>query len=281
MAPNVRDYTDLVEFLYDFFAFRKQSNSQWSFRSWALNMGFKSHANFVSFLNGKRKLTKNMEIKLQEYFHFTEVDLAHFDELCAWSRFAYDNPFISKKIKGLALVDEDNKQFEIQCSRHSFSPLITLLGEILRTSKIPLNVNQICSLLVPDIAHEQLDVALERLIDLGLAKRLEDRTYLYTQSGRDVVMKKECLNLKNSFALNLAANNQRPPELSDHYFVKQAQFRLPFDKFKEFESRLTTSIKEIVTDMWTIDDEIVYDLVFSMQPIAKPHSQLNSSVHQV
>jgi len=281
MAPNVRDYTDLVEFLYDFFAFRKQNNPQWSFRSWALNMGFKSHANFISFLNGKRKLTKNMESKLQQYFTFSEIDFAHFNELCAWSRFAYDNPFISKKIKGLALVDEDNKQFEIQCSRHSFSPLITLLGEILRTSKTTLNIEEMSSLLVPDIAHEQLEVALERLIDLGLAKKLDDLSYLYTQSGRDVVMKKECLNLKNSFALNLAANNQRPPELADHYFVKQAQFRLPFSKFQEFETRLTSTIKDIVTDMWTIDDEIVYDLVFSMQPIAMPHAQLNSSVHQV
>lgn len=281
MAPNIRDYTDLVEFLYDFFAFRKQTNSQWSFRSWALNMGFKSHANFISFLNGKRKLTKNMELKLIQYFNFSEVDLTHFNELCAWSRFAYENPFISKKIKGLALVDEDSKQFEIQCSRHSFSPLITLLGEILRTSNRPLNITELNSLLIPDIANEQLLVAIERLIDLGLAKRLDDGNYLYTQTGRDVVMKKECLNLKNSFALNLAANNQRPPELSDHYFVKQAQFRLPFSHFKEFESRLTQSIKQIVTDMWTIEDEIVYDLVFSMQPIAMPHSQLNSSVHQV
>ena len=56
---------------------------------------------------------------------------------------------------------------------------------------------------------------------------------------------------------------------------------MPFNQFKEFETRLTTSIKDIVTDMWTIDDEIVYDLVFSMQPMAFAHSQLNSSVHQV
>lgn len=281
MAPNIRDYTDLVEFLYDFFAFRKQTNSQWSFRSWAQNMGFKSHANFISFLNGKRKLTKNMEAKLIQYFSFSEVDLAHFHELCAWSRFAHENPFISKKIKGLALVDEDNKQFEIQCSRHSFSPLITLLGEMLRTSNRPLGIEELNSLLIPDIANEQLIVAIERLIDLGLAKRLDNGTYQYTQTGRDVVMKKDCLNLKNSFALNLAASNQRPPELSDHYFVKQAQFRLPYHQFKEFESKLTQSIKQIVTDMWTIDDEIVYDLVFSMQPMAMPHSQLNSRVHHV
>lgn len=281
VAPDIRNYTDLVEFLIDFFAFRKLSNSQWSFRSWAHHLGFKSHANFLGFLNGRRKLTKNMELKLCEYFKFSSMEKSHFHQLCEWARFEFTNPQLAKKIKGLAIVDEDGKSFEIQCSRESFSPLITLLGELLRTAPKAYSIEDLRGLLFPEIKDEHLKSALERLLDLGLIIQTDPGLYIYSQKGKDVVMKQEMLNLKNSFALNLAAHNFRPTELTNHFFAKQAQFRLPASKFSEFEARLTQAIREIVTSMWTLEDEIVYDLVFSMQPMARAHSQLNSRFHQV
>lgn len=274
MAPDVRQYTELREFLIDFFHYKKSNNSQWSFRSWAFNLGLKSHANFVSFLGGKRNLTKNMQERLTQYFKFDPMSEEYFDQLCSWERFSFDNPELSKRLKGTVIESEDQEDnFEIVCAKESFSPLITLVGELLKKSKRPLSVREIHSLMIPSVSEDNVSSALDRLIDLGLVTKTE-AGYVHLHSKKIVTMSKENLNLKNSFALSLAANNCKPKELSSNFFVKQVHFRLSDKNFAEFERRMTEAIKTIVMDLWSGEDDVIYDFVASMQPMVKPLSNL-------
>lgn len=274
MVPEVRNYTDLKEFLFDFFNYKKANNSQWSFRSWAFNLGLKSHANFLGFLNGKRNLTKNMQEKLLVYFKFDEIQAEYFLQLCSWERFAFENPDLSKRLRGVILNDkDDSNKFEIVCSSESFSPLITLVGELLRKAPRALTADEIMSLMIPSVTKENVISALDRLMDFGLISKTEDG-FIHQHAKKDVTMSKTNLNLKNSFALSLAANNGRPKELTDNFFVKQVHFRLSPAKFEEFEKKMTESIKRIVTELWTGEDEVIYDFLASMQPMVQPLKNL-------
>ncbi len=275
MAPDVRQYTDLRDFLIDFFNYKKSNNSQWSFRSWAFNLGLKSHANFVSFLGGKRNLTKTMQERLGLYFKFDPISKEYFDQLCSWERFSFDNPELSKRLRGVVIENEgQSDQFEIVCAKESFSPLITLVGELLRKSKRALNVKEIHSLMIPTVTVDNVTSALERLLDLGLITQTE-QGYVHLHSNKDVTMSKDNLNLKNSFALSLAANNSKPQELASNFFVKQVHFRLSDKNFAEFERRMTEAIKSIVMELWSSEDDVIYDFVASMQPMVRPLSELD------
>ena len=282
MAPDVRQYTNLRDFLFDFFNYKKSNNSQWSFRSWAFNLGLKSHANFVSFLGGKRNLTKNMQEKLLTYFKFDNICEEYFLQLCSWERFAFDNPELSKRLRGVVLADDARDNYEIVCSSESFSPLITLVGEVLRKSPRPLSTKEIHSLMIPTVTLENVSSALDRLIDLGLVTKTDDG-FAHLHAKKDVTMSKSNLNLKNSFALSLAANNSKPAELANNFFVKQVHFRLSQENFEEFERRMTESLKKIVTDLWSADDDVIYDFVASMQPMVRPLASLKkdeeASIH--
>lgn len=275
MVPDVRNYTDLKEFLFDFFNYKKAGNSQWSFRSWAFNLGLKSHANFLGFLNGKRNLTKNMQEKLVVYFKFDEIQTEYFLQLCSWERFAFENPDLSKRLRGVVLTDsDDSNKFEIVCSSESFSPLITLVGELLRKAPKPLTAEEIMSLMIPTVTIENVTSALDRLIDLGLISKTE-QGFVHLHAKKDVTMSRSNLNLKNSYALSLAANNGRTKELTNNFFVKQVHFRLSPAKFDEFEKRMTDAIKKIVTELWTGEDEVIYDFLASMQPMVLPLKTLD------
>lgn len=276
MAPDVRQYTELREFLIDFFNHKKSANSQWSLRSWAFNLGLKSHANFVSFLGGKRNLTKNMQDRLNIYFKFDPISEEYFDQLCSWERFSFENPDLSKRLRGTVIESEDKgDSFEIVCAKESFSPLITLVGELLAKSKRPLSIEEIHSLLIPTVSHDNVSSALDRLIDLGLVTKT-DTGFVHLHSKKNVTMSKDNLNLKNSFALSLAANNSKPKQLESNYFLKQVHFRLSEKNFAEFERRMTEAIKTIVMDLWSGDDEVIYDFLASMQPMVKPLSELET-----
>lgn len=123
IEPNsihVLNYKNLKDFLKDYALHKKETDSTWSFASWAHHIGLESATSITMIINGQRNCGKNIEAALIKYFNFSEEELLHFKILVQKDKLQLSDPLrhaLEKKIllnlPKKKIIELSDKQFSL------------------------------------------------------------------------------------------------------------------------------------------------------------------------
>jgi uncharacterized protein (TIGR02147 family) len=176
IRPIVYNYSDPSSYLRDLLQSKQRSNPLFSVRSWARQMGLKSHAALVFFLNGQRKLRPSHVPSVLKGLRLNEDEgkfwtaLVHLD--CASSeeekKFFLDQLKILHPAKDFSILD-------IEKFRLVSDWLHMAILEMTRLQDFQSDAHWIQKRLAFPIEIHQVQEALNRLLNLNLLKMEKGR----------------------------------------------------------------------------------------------------------
>lgn len=166
---NIFEYHHPREFLTDCFAELKGTQSNYSLRRWSEDLGFKNPGHLSNVLNGKYKVTKKfinrvsgyLDLNVQEYLYFEAMSDLHYADCIE------DKELQIKKIETLTKRSPKEK-FDIDAFRLIKEWYHVPIMEMTRLKSFKLDYKQIAKRLGNQVSTQAVELAVDRLIRVGL-----------------------------------------------------------------------------------------------------------------
>lgn len=176
--PDIYHYLNYRKYIKDMFCFLYEDKRYFSYRSFAMRAGFRSHSFVKHVMEGKRNLTSSSIAKISEGLSLNKGERNFFENLVLMNQAdsheekdRYYKRIMSKN--GFTRTNQISKEQYAYLSTWYYPVIreIIAFGDGRHTSE------QIASMLQPKIANRQVQKALELLLDLGFIKKNGDGTW--------------------------------------------------------------------------------------------------------
>ena len=177
---RVFEYTNYRSFLKDKYTELKIVNSAFSYRFFSKECGYSS-PNFLKLVtDGTRNLSKDSIERFSLFFKFDQNEKEYFKKLVHFNqaKSSDDKKQLAQAILKSTIFQRLNPLAKDQFEYYS-NWYYVAIREILATKKIKLDAKSISKLLIPTVSVNNVENALEALLNLGLIKRKDNR---YVQS---------------------------------------------------------------------------------------------------
>ncbi|MEK2689164.1 TIGR02147 family protein [Bdellovibrio sp. GT3] len=171
--PLLRDYLNIAFFLHDLYQYRKATEEQFSYETWAHELGFQHRSFLRQVVIGRRALTDTTAKQICERLFFTQAEQEHFMILTHYSRArsSREREAFGKKL--IQLLEQNYYQNEIEASEEFVStPLIPRLQALLSLGDDAKTAEALAQFLNADSL--QVAKGLMILTKLGLAESTPD-----------------------------------------------------------------------------------------------------------
>lgn len=168
--PELRTYLDIHQYLEDLYRFRKQTETNFSYESWAQELDIKNRSYLRQIVIGRRSITESTIKILCQRLNFQGVDREYFNLLVLYSKSRNQEQRNLYGRKLMQLLKTDYEQAEIQNYFEFVSnPLYPKLLTLLSFKDIDSSAQGLALLLKKPLI--ELEAALETLQRLKLIQK--------------------------------------------------------------------------------------------------------------
>lgn len=179
---SIYEYTEPHEFLRDLWDEKRVSDSQFTLRSWAKQMGLRSHTPLYEAIRGKRKIRKEWIPPLAESLGLKSKECLYLENLVSLSH--SKNPkervFYTKMLRTLA-PKSPVKMKEVESYRLLRDPIHTIILEMTVLPGFRWDVGWIQDRLESAFSHDRIASSMERLIELELVRQSDGGQWMKAQ----------------------------------------------------------------------------------------------------
>ncbi len=188
LCPQILSYKSVLNYLTDFFQYRKSLNPNFSYDYWSLEMNFKSRAFMKMICSGQRNITDKFIFTFSKKMNFSEQEKLHFTllaRLCHSKsdkmKFVYQDSVLKTLDLDQERTDLDNKTFLSLL----YNPVVQMLigfKDFMATEEnllriLPLNITQLnlvlCSLQSLDLIYLDQKVWKSKIYSFRLEQTTE------------------------------------------------------------------------------------------------------------
>lgn len=169
---SIYDFLDPSEFLKEALEEKKKNNSSFSLRSWAYQLGMKSHGPLHAMLNGQRSIPKKYVPLFLRSLKLEKREAKFFEILVDLQRAksVEEKDLYLEKLKQLS-PKELREVDDIEAYKYITEPIHIILAEMTELKSFSNSLGWIKKHLRPNVNLKDLDIILERLINLGILKK--------------------------------------------------------------------------------------------------------------
>lgn len=272
-APCVFDYTDPFIYFSDYIEFMKATKAHWSVGSWASQLGLSSTSALGNILKGRRSPDESFLNQLVE-----SMSLPHYEAdflLLLLIKNAKKNSsstieltlrekIASLKPKG-AFRQLDEKEFQKVCLSYHYA-----IREMINLSDFKEDSSWIKSRLVFNITEGEVKEAIDRLLEVRLLKRNDERELEICEefhSTTNDISKEEIKNFHCSM-LDLAKNSLVQDEVNIRHIVGNT-LCINKEDIPRFKKHLELFRRETSFMFDTKKGSEVYQLNIQLFPLTK------------
>lgn len=260
---QIFSYTNFRQFLQDYYHHKKENHSSFSYRSFSLNVGFKSPNTLRMIIKGDRNLSNDGLKKLSKYMELNKTEKEFFEHLVNFNQSPtpeeqekhFQNLCVFKSFLEIKKLDHASYKY----FSHWYYPVIR---ELVLFKGFEPNGSWISSKLNNTISSEEAEEALDFLIQSGFLKKNKNQKLVPSDtilsSDHDIsslslwkfhteMIKKAYLSLSNT----------------NFHFRDIGAITIAIDKehFKSIRNKLRQIREELVVEMsQSKSKEVVYQL---------------------
>jgi len=270
--PDLQSYLDVRQYLQEYYEWRKEEFTGFSYASWAKELGFQSRTFLRLVVVGKRNITERSIPKFQKSLKLTQKEQSYFLNLVRFSqaptaeRREYYAKFLQKKISGTSsTIIADHYQFLSSSTGPKLMALLTM-------KDVPWTKERIHSHLgVPMRVLSTWLLTLERL---GLAQQIKETEsvrWIATISRFKVPEKIGDLALKSFHRKSLEHAITAIDEESDRRY-RALYVPLSKDEFNEIQETVQQFIDDILDKYLTDEGQNrrLYQMNLNLIPVSNP-----------
>lgn len=167
LTPQIKKYTQLTQYLQDYFDYRKSLDSRFSFDVWAAELGFKSRSYMRMLTRGERTMTPKFIHIFSEKMNFSDSEIHHLTLLASYSKARSESQKKIYQEKLLESIETDENQHGIKdYVQFLSSPNLSVLLLLISFDDVEATNANLRKLL--DISAPDLNKNLKILQKLGL-----------------------------------------------------------------------------------------------------------------
>lgn len=169
---SIYEYIDVSKFLEDALEDKKARNASFSIRSWAHQLGMKSHGPLYAMMKKKRNIPKKFVPILIKNLKLNGKEAKFFELLVDLSRSksVEEKDFYLEKLQALS-PKELREVSDIEAYKYITEPLHIIIAEMTELSEFKNSVGWIKQRLRPNVNMKDIESIIERLINLGILKK--------------------------------------------------------------------------------------------------------------
>lgn len=182
LFPRIKKYSSILSYLNDYFEYRKQDDSKFTYDMWSAELGFKSRSFMYLICSGRRPLTNPFVNTLATYLNLSLAEKNHLLLLACYQRAKttdLKSIFFDKILENLE--QNENNMNAINYSKFVGSPTMPIVKMILSFDDIKGTEEELLSIL--PISKKDLAKDLIELEKMELIKK----TYL--ESHQEIIWK--------------------------------------------------------------------------------------------
>jgi uncharacterized protein (TIGR02147 family) len=171
MLP-IYEYIDPAKYLTDALEDKKEKNPYFSLRSWAQQLGMKSHGPLHAMLKGQRNIPKKYIPLIIKSLKLSAKEAKFFELLVDYSRAKSieEKDFYHEKLQALS-PKELREVNDIEAYKYITEPLHIIIAEMAELNVFKNSVGWIKGRLRPHINLKDAEEIIERLINLEILKK--------------------------------------------------------------------------------------------------------------
>lgn len=169
---SIFNYIEPASFLNDVFEEKRKTNPLFSLRSWAKQLGMKSHGPLHAMLNGQRAIPKKYIPKLLSSLKLNAKEIKYFEALIDFSRAKNmeEKEFYHQRLQSLS-PKELREVEDLVAYKYHVDPLHHIIGEMTELKDFKDSLPWIKSHMRINPNMLEIEEALNRLLSLGVLKR--------------------------------------------------------------------------------------------------------------
>lgn len=184
--PVIYAYTDFLEYLREWFRYKKGSTSHFSFASFSLKAGFKSRSFIQAVLKGDRKISSKSLFQMIEGLQLNEKE-AHFFEALVDFRQAPSHQEKELHWKRIRKLGKSSPQAKLRSQEYDFfkewylAPLREVICNLDLKFNEKIDYQSLAHQLTPKISRKQAEEGFSLLKDLNLIVAGDDGYWTHSE----------------------------------------------------------------------------------------------------
>ena len=268
-APALLQYLDYRAFLHDYTHWRRQTDPDFSQRTFAREAGLPESSSSLlpAVIKGRRSLSQNLRVKFARALDLPEREAQYFDLLVQFNQakgMSEKNFFFSQLAKfrsSRAHILQEN-QF-VFFSRWYYGAVRNYFSMETRER----NPVAIAARLFPEVTPAEVEDAIRLLLELGLIKRTANGytvTERHISTPKDVQARAARENLTELTRMSLEILEKTPPELRQYNALMFTVSERGFATVKERIRSFLEELREILDR--DQDEDRIYSLTLQLFP---------------
>lgn len=246
---NIYSYDDPIEFLKQYFELKKEKNSSFSLRAWAMQLGLKSHSSLHAVLRGQRKIPKELIPSLLKSLKLEKKEQRYFETLIELHRAKTVETKRLYREKLIELSPEKLRNYEdIENYKAITDPLHFMICELSQLKNFSPNLGWIKNHLRINANLKDIEDAFTRLQKLRIlkfkdGKYIKEINHLYTKYEISSESVKEC----HRYFSNLAIDQLSHQDLKDREY-NTVSFNINKSDIPLIKERMRMFVNQIIKD---------------------------------
>lgn len=269
---DLYNYTDYKEYLKDFFVQKQKSRADFSFGMWSRQLGLKTTASLTMIVNGDRHPGKQISSSFDRYFSFNQDQSDYFQDLIQLKK--SEGKDIALHLGILRKIKSKNHvQFNL-LSEEVFSRICKwyyfAIREMILLKDFQSDPKWITNKFVFEVEVEDVEQAINELIELGLIQRNEDGTLSNCTHGLNTYDEMPSRSIRE-FHHQMLDNAHRAIDEIDVSKRYVSALTIPvnsknLDKLKTFVQKVENEILEMFVED---NPDCVYQMNLQFFPLTK------------
>lgn len=269
-TPDVTDYLDFREYLMEYYRFRKDRRSAFSYQVWADELGFKDRSFLRMILTGRRSLSDANKILFIEKMDFDEIQALYFSHLVSLANAPTSDlkNYHSARLMGLRKLRSERILQKPDEAVHS-EPRLLALYVLLGYDDVQKDVTNLAKLL--KVSEDDVQIWLQTLSGLALVEwdpvshewRPRSKSFKIADSPGNAIVKefhrRSLEHAKGCLSLDAQVRKFRSLLVA----LNQAQLDKLWQKFSEFAIDVVAE-----HEGQPMSDRILYQINFNCVPAA-------------
>lgn len=250
---NIYDYINPADFLMKHLEEKKSVNSHFSLRSWALQMGFKSHGPLHHMLSGRRNIPKKYIPFFIQSLKLKTKEAKYFETMIDFQRAKDSNEkeMYYDRLKEIA-PGKIKDAVEVESFKYISNPLHYFILEMTELKNFKYNLGWIKQHLYLDVTLKEIEDVINRLLLLGFLEEQNgnlSKTQKLFSTKADFVnegvqeyhknvglaaisqIKKQSVNERDFSSFSFNIKNEDLPE------IKETLKEFTFNLMKQYEAK--------------------------------------------
>ena len=189
---TIFEFSDPIEFINRQFSLKKEMNSRFSLRSYAKLLGYENPSLLSSVLKGERKLSPELADKIAEQLHFSNAEKKYF-HLLILSKYAKSEADKKMYQEMIEVTGPEVVKNEFSVHIDSFRFINdwyhTAILEMIELKDFRYDLGIIARKLGRGLNRELVEVAISRLVRLGLVEESKTKRFLKRKEGHFIIDK--------------------------------------------------------------------------------------------